>query len=200
MNIGRKDIARFSDEELIKGCENNEPFFQEVLYKKYSSRLMVVCLRYAKNQEEAEDIFHEAFVKIFQNIHTFRKESSLETWMRRIMANTALKHLRKAINKIEHIGVEFAENIEDNSFDHTVNKLSRDEMLKMIESMPDGYRTVFNMYAFEGYSHKEIASQLEISENTSKSQLARARKYLQNLILQVERQEAASYERNTKQD
>lgn len=184
MNSRKKEGSKYSEDEIIDGCIKENPFFQELLYNTYASRLLGQCLRYSKSEDEAEDVFHEAFVKIFLNIHKFRRESSLETWMRRIMTNTALKQLKKAINRYEHVDIEEAIDLSDNQFVSGIEKIKEEDLLQLINSLPLGYKTVFNLYAIEGFSHKEIAEQLEITESTSKSQLNRARKYLQNLLQQ----------------
>jgi len=182
MNIKKKEANKYTEDEIINGCIKENPFFQEILYAKYNSKLLGLCCRYIKNEDEAEDVFQESFVKIFLNISKFRRESSLETWMRRIMTNTALKHLKKSINRYEHVDIEEAFDLNENFSISGEEKILQEDLLKIIDKLPLGYKTVFNLYAIEGYSHKEIAEQLEISENTSKSQLARARKYLQNAL------------------
>ena len=182
MSSRKKENRTYSEDEIIDGCIQENPFFQELLYNKYASRLLGQCLRYSKSEAEAEDVFHEAFVKIFLNIGKFRRESSLETWMRRIMTNTALKQLKKAINRYDHVDIEEAVELTENQFVNGLEKIKEEELLKLINTLPMGYKTVFNLYAIEGFSHKEIAQQLEITESTSKSQLNRARKFIQNLL------------------
>lgn len=194
MNIKKKERSKYTEEEIIEGCIQENAFFQELLYAKYGSKLLGLCLRYLKNEAEAEDIFQEAFVKIFLNIGKFRRESSLETWMRRIMTNTALKQLKKAINRYEHVDIEEASDLSENQFVSGMERIQEGDLLNLINKLPTGYKTVFNLYAIEGYSHKEIASQLEITESTSKSQLNRARKYLQNLLFTQNKEELEKYQ------
>lgn len=189
---------KYSEEELIDECIAGNALAQEQLFKRFSRKMLGVCLRYAQCEEEAEDIFQEAFIKVFRNLHSFRRECPLEAWIRRIMVNTALKFIRKNHNQKETASLDEVLEIPDEGVEHVTDKLDREDMLKMVESLPDGYRMVFNLYAFEGYSHKEIADQLGISENTSKSQLSRARKHLQNLLLKSNYFEISEHERPTK--
>lgn len=146
---------------------------------------MGVCLRYAKNQAEAEDILQDGFVKVFGNLHKYQPFGSFEGWVRRIFVNTAIEYYRQRrkfiINdiEIENEDFEFSDNV--------VDKMSADEIMGLIKEMPDGYRMVFNMYAIEGYSHKEIAENLGISIGTSKSQYSRSRTYLQKMMAAKDR-------------
>ena len=150
--------------------------------------MLSVCMRYAQNRDEAEDILQEAFIKIFQNIATFRGEGSFEGWMKRIMINHALNHYRK--NKkmpfhqdIDEINEQEILNKEDFSRHHEL--VSADILLSLIQMLPHGYRMVFNLYVFEEYSHKEIGKELSISENTSKTQLLKARRMLRRKLAEL---------------
>ena len=141
----------------------------------------MVCLGYAPTTFEAEDIVQEGFVKVFANIQNFKKDCPLEFWIRKIIVNTALKYLRqKSLLTVSH-ETEEVENI--SSGDYNLNDYSMDELLSMIQSLAPRYRMVFNLYAIEGYNHKEIGEMLDISEGTSKSQYSRARAILQNMLL-----------------
>lgn len=141
----------------------------------------MVCLRYAPTTFEAEDIVQEGFVKVFANIQNFKKDCPLEFWVRKIIVNTALKYLRqKSLLTVSH-ETEEVENI--SSGDYNLNDYSMDELLSMIQSLAPRYRMVFNLYAIEGYNHKEIGEMLDISEGTSKSQYSRARAILQNMLI-----------------
>jgi RNA polymerase sigma-70 factor (ECF subfamily) len=157
---------------------------QNELYRRYAPKLWGICLRYAKNTMAAEDVLQEGFIRIFTYLDRFENKGSFEGWMRRTMVNTAINYYRKnlASNKEaeynEFMGVF-------NPDADAVSKLSHRELLGLIQAMPNGYRTIFNMYILEGYSHKDIAEQLNISENTSKSQLSRARAYLQEQIKKI---------------
>ncbi len=147
--------------------------------------MLSICKRYIPNGEESEDVLQDAFVKIFQKIGDFKQEGSLEGWMRRIVVNTALDAIRKNKKWLGVAQVEAVENqvsFDDNAFDN----MDVNHLLQMINEMPDGYRVVFNMFAIEGYSHKEIADTLGVSENTSKSQYSRARAFLRTQIEQLE--------------
>lgn len=151
---------------------------------------MGVCLRYAKNQAEAEDILQDGFVKVFSNLHKFQPYGSFEGWVRRIFVNTAIEYYRQRrrfmINDIE------LENQDFEFSDDVLDKMAAEEIIALIKDMPDGYRMVFNMYAIEGYSHKEIADELGISVGTSKSQYSRARSYLQKQMAEIEKKETVN--------
>jgi len=141
-----------------------------------------ICLRFAGNEMEADDILQEGFIKIFTKIREFRNEGSLEGWIRRTIINTAINHYRKNLRyaKIQDIDdLEVPITNEENVYD----KLSREELVKLVQELPNGYRTVFNLNVMEGYTHKEIGKMLNISDNTSKSQLTRARSILQKKVL-----------------
>ncbi|MBI1183396.1 sigma-70 family RNA polymerase sigma factor [bacterium] len=152
--------------------------------------MMGVCLRYAQNQAEAEDILQDGFVKVFSNMHKYQPFGSFEGWVRRIFVNTAIEYYRQRrkfmINDIELENQDFEFN------DDVVDRLAAEEILALIKGMPDGYRMVFNMYAIEGYSHKEIAEELGISIGTSKSQYSRARTHLQKLMANIEKKTTKS--------
>jgi RNA polymerase sigma factor (sigma-70 family) len=173
-------IYRAKEEELIKGCLRQERSAQQQLYDFYSSKMYGICYRYVKNPMEAEDVLITAFTKIFERIQQFKGDGSFEGWIRRIMVNEALTHLRKSRTMYLETEIEQAEREPD--YDRLADQLQAEDLLKMIGELPAGYRVVFNMYAIDGYSHKEIAEQLGISENTSKSQLSRARTYLQKVL------------------
>jgi RNA polymerase sigma-70 factor (ECF subfamily) len=173
-------IYRAKEEELIKGCLRRERAAQQQLYDLYSSKMYALCYRYVRHAMEAEDILVTAFTKVFDRIDQFKGEGSFEGWIRRIMVNEALTCLRKSRNMYLETELEQADREPD--YDKLSDHLEAEDLLKMIQELPAGYRLVFNMYAIDGYSHKEIADQLGISENTSKSQLSRARVYLQKLL------------------
>ncbi len=171
--------------DLIEGCKNNDNASQKLLYDKYCGRMMMLCLRYAKSIQEAEDILQEGFIKVFEHIKNFRAESKLSTWMTRIMVNTALNAQRKKLYMLPMVDVDDA-GLNENE-DVSLGDFNLKELLKMVQSLPDGCRVIFNLYAIEGYTHKEIAETLAITEGTSKSQYARARQLLQQKIF-VEQQ------------
>jgi RNA polymerase sigma factor (sigma-70 family) len=176
-------IYRTKEEDLIKGCLKREGSAQKRLYDTYSSKMYGLCYRYVKDSMEAEDILVTAFMKVFDKIEQFKSEGSFEGWIRRIVVNEALTHLRRNRSMYLETELEQADREPDyNLSDH----LEAEDLLNMIQELPAGYRIVFNMYAIDGYSHKEIADHLGINENTSKSQLSRARVYLQKLLLERE--------------
>ncbi len=173
------------DEAIIEGCIACKRSSQNLLYKKYGSTMFGVCMRYARSRVEAEDILQEGFLKVFDNIASFRGEGSFEGWIKRIMINHSLNHRRKNIRS------PYLENIEEiNELDITQEgeeekefvTIPTDTMLEMIRKMPEGYKTVFNLYVFEDFSHKEIAGMLGITESTSKTQLLKARRNLRNQL------------------
>lgn len=179
-------IYRAKEEELIKGCLRRERNAQQQLFDLYSAKMYGICYRYVRHPMEAEDILVTAFTKVFERIAQFKGEGSFEGWIRRIMVNEALTYLRKSRSMYLETELEQAEREPD--YDRLGDHLEAEDLMKMIQELPAGYRLVFNMYAIDGYSHKEIAEQLGISENTSKSQLSRARVYLQKMLAESDPQ------------
>jgi RNA polymerase sigma factor (sigma-70 family) len=165
---------------LIDACLRHEAPAQRRLYECFAPQLMAVCYRYASDQAMAEDILQEGFVKIFQNLHRYQDQGSLEGWMRRIVVNTAIDQLRR--RKRQQGEIELNETIVDAQVEDAIDHLEAEFLLNLIQQLPEGYRLVFNLYAIEGYSHAEIAKQLNISEGTSRSQYTRARGQLQRMI------------------
>ena len=174
-----------SDLELIAACKLGNRASQEALYKRFAAKMLGVCLRYSKDRSEAEDILQEGFIKVFLNMEKYRGEGSLEGWVRRIMVNTALEKFRSNRKLYPVIDVELAV-LSPTEGENIFAKFAAMDILKMIQGLPAGYRTVFNLYAIEGYSHEEISGLMGISEGTSKSQLSRARLALKELIKQSE--------------
>src|SRR5579871_787630 len=166
-------IYRSRETELIEGCQRQHREAQHALYQMYSGKMYALCCRYVKDRMEAEDVLVTAFTKIFEKIGQYKGEGSFEGWVRRVVVNESLTYLRKNKNMYLEIDIEAAAYEPD--YQRLENQLEADDLMKMIEALPVGYRTVFNLYAIDGYSHQEIADQLGISENTSKSQLSRAR-------------------------
>lgn len=175
-------IYRAKEDELIKGCLKRDRNAQQQLYDLYSSKMYALCYRYVRHAMEAEDVLVMAFTKIFDRIEQFKGEGSFEGWMRRVMVNEALTHLRKS--RAMYVETELEQADREPDYDRLSDHLEAEDLQKMIQELPPGYRLVFNMYAIDGYSHKEIAEQLGITENTSKSQLSRARTYLQKILLE----------------
>jgi RNA polymerase sigma-70 factor (ECF subfamily) len=168
------------DYDIIRGCLQNNAAMQKMLYDKYAAKMYGIAVRYAHDPEDAKDILQDGFVKVFQNLSKFKGSGAFEGWMRRIFVNTAIEHYRKKNNTYE-IQESHEEQINDREVT-ALDKLAAVEILNMVKSLPNGYRTVFNLFAIEGYSHKEIADLLNISEGTSKSQYARAKALLQEKI------------------
>lgn len=172
-----------SDRELVKRCLAKDSKAQEILYRLFAPKMYGVCLRFARNTLEADDILQEGFIKVFSYLENYRHEGSLEGWIRRIMINTAINFYKSRYKELAETRIENAE-ISDSEVGDVLDKISTDELLNIIQKLPEGYRMVFNLYIIEGYSHQEIAKMLNISENTSKSQLSRARMSLQQKIVQ----------------
>ncbi|HEX5169405.1 MAG TPA: sigma-70 family RNA polymerase sigma factor [Cyclobacteriaceae bacterium] len=177
-------IYRTKEHDLIKGCRQGDRNAQRELYESYSSKMYALCYRYVRNAMEAEDIMVMAFMKVFDRIDQFKGEGSFEGWIRRIMVNESLTHLRKNRNMYLEMDIDAA--MREPHYNQHEHQLEAEDLINMIRELPAGYRAVFNMYAIDGYSHKEIAEQLGITESTSKSQLNRARAYLQKMLLNLE--------------
>jgi RNA polymerase sigma-70 factor (ECF subfamily) len=167
---------------LIQGCLRRENSAQKALYDTYSARMYGLCYRYIKDSMGAEDVLITAFTKIFEKIHQFKGEGSFEGWMRRIIVNEALSFLRR--NKSMYLETDLEKADRQPNYDALGDHLEAEDLLNIIQELPTGYRIVFNLYAVDGYSHKEISEQLGISESTSKSQLSRARAYLQRVLIE----------------
>lgn len=173
------------EEEIVNGCLKGDTKYQEVLYNTYSKKMYGVCLRYAPNEEAARDLLQDGFIKVYQNLESFKGQGSFEGWVRRIMVNNALEGLRKLSAKAQHVDVnEMHEVLHENI---NFGKYDMNYLLSKIQELAPGYRAVFNLYIIEGYQHNEIAEMLDISENTSKSQLSRARKLLQESLEDVKK-------------
>lgn len=167
--------------KLIKQCQNKELKAQRALYELYSSKLFSLCLKYSKNYTEAQDNLQDAFISIYENIHQFKHKGSFEGWIKRIAINTALQRYRN--QKV--FSLNYEENLIQPENDFSENKISLQDLLKCIQELPNRYRMVFNLYVLDGYSHKEIAEVMEISEGTSKSNLARGRQILKDKVNRI---------------
>jgi RNA polymerase sigma-70 factor (ECF subfamily) len=169
-----------NETDIIKGCLKNDRASQKALYEHFYSKMLGVCLRYSKSSDEAKDVLHEGFLKVFDSLKNFKGNGSFEGWVRRIMVNTAIDHLRK--NKQNYLIVSTvyanekasstAEEVDD---EELILHIDREEILKAVQELTPAYRTVFNLYVIEEYTHKEIAELLDISEGTSKSNLSKAK-------------------------
>jgi RNA polymerase sigma-70 factor (ECF subfamily) len=176
-----------SDEELIQGCIKGEDAFQYELYKRYSPKMFGVCLRYCASREEAEDVLQDGFIKVFKKIDSFRFTGSFEGWIRRIMVHTAIRNKYITLRAHE---VNTLEGVEHPALDEKVtSKLMMMDLMKLVNELPQGYKIVFNLFAVEGYSHKEIAEMLEIQEATSRSQYLRARQFLREKLDKLQKNE-----------
>jgi RNA polymerase sigma-70 factor (ECF subfamily) len=165
-------------DQLIKNCKRNNAQAQEELYKRYASTLFSICLKYSPNYADAEDTLQDAFIVIFDKVGQFKGKGSFEGWLKRVTINTALQRYRKQ----SVLGIINEENIREVEIEVDEESISLDFLLRIIQELPDRYRLVFNLYVLDGYSHKETANMLEISEGTSKSNLARARNILKDKI------------------
>lgn len=165
-----------SEEELISGCAKGDRKSQRALYDLFSKKMMVVALRYSKSTLEAEDIIQESFIKVFRSIKDFRKDSSLYYWIKRIVVNTALNHNRSKLYLYPMVDVQELHGMAEKEL--TLSNVQYQELLELIQELPTGCQVIFNLYAIEGFPHKDIAEQLGITVGTSKSQYARAKELL----------------------
>ena len=171
-----------TEESLIKKCASGNSLAQKTFYEKFAGKMMGVCLRYAKDYEEAQDVMQDAFIKIFGKLTDYEKKGSLEGWVRRIVVNTALDSYRKNKKHQYNVDVEAVGYLlEHKTF--IIEELNANDLLAVIKTIPTGYQMVFNLFAIEGYSHREIAEKLNITESTSKSQYSRARKLLREVLV-----------------
>lgn len=169
--------------ELIKGCIAKERTSQSKLYNKYAKKMMTLCYRYSKSREEAEDTLSEGFMRVFEKINTFKATGSLEGWIRKVIINVAIEKYRRNRDKnVSLLNMDSVSNTYINSSHDITGNLHAKELIKLIQKLPAAYQMVFNLYVFEGLSHKEIAGQLEISEGTSKSNLFDARDWLKKRV------------------
>ncbi|MGB3617147.1 MAG: sigma-70 family RNA polymerase sigma factor [Catalinimonas sp.] len=185
LRITKPHPADYRDEAaLLSDCRRGVRAAQRRLYEQHAAKMLVVCRRYLRDEYEAEDALLRAFAKVFQNLDRYAATGSFEGWIRRIVVNEALMQVRKQKLMYAHVEAEVLDRTPDeNSVD---TALEADDLLQLVQRLPTGYRTVFNLYAIEGYSHQEIAEQLDISPGTSKSQLSRARALLQSYLRQQE--------------
>jgi len=175
--------------KLIEGCLAGKRKAQSELYSRFAPVLYGTCLRYAANHFEAQEMMQEGFIKVFSSLSSYERKGSFEGWLKRIVINNALNHIRSNTKQQLFSDYSEAENIPDNivEVDESSPPPDRETMLRLIQDLPDGYRMVFNLYVFEEYTHKDIAIEAGISENTSKTQLMRARQLLQKKISELQR-------------
>ena len=173
------------EDNLIRKCIEWDRQAQNALYKKYCAKMFTVCFQYSKNREEAEDTFHEGFMKVFENLKHFTNAGSLEGWIRRIMVNTAIEKYRKNSRLFIVVNIDDNEEFLNHySTNDILSQMEADDLMRLIQNLPPVYKMVFNLYVFEGLKHKEIAEQLGITDGTSKSNLYEAKAILQKQINQ----------------
>jgi RNA polymerase sigma factor (sigma-70 family) len=167
----------------LNGCLKNNPYFQELLYKQNSKKMFGVCMRYAPNRDVAHDIFQEGFIKVFNSLNQFKRQSSLSSWMYRIFVNTSINYIQRSIKSKFEVSLNDNLNITDEIVseieqEHWINHISSSEALDLVQQLPEKYRLIINLFAVEKHSHLEISNILNITEASSRSQLSRARKLL----------------------
>jgi RNA polymerase sigma-70 factor (ECF subfamily) len=175
------------EQKMLNGCRSGQAKYQQMFYEHFYGKMLSVCLRYAKDREEARDILQDGYLKVFSSIDHYKGEGSLEGWVRRIMVNTAINHYHKNKKHLLHTNSdneyeEIAESANQWTETEAIQKMSYEELLALIRTLPPAYQAVFNLYVIEGYTHKEIGELLQISEGTSKSNLAKARMKLQKQL------------------
>jgi RNA polymerase sigma factor (sigma-70 family) len=176
-----------TEDELIRGCLQEDAACQKEVFNRFAGRMLGVCNRYARNSADAEDILQDAFIKVFDKIFQFKSEGSFEGWIRKIVVNTALKKYSLRRYEKEVVGYELKDRDENSMDPSAYSHLSEKDLLNLINTLPDGYRLVFNLYVIEGYQHDEIAEMLNIQPGTSRSQLVKARNMLQKQIIQLQK-------------
>ncbi len=172
-----------TEESIIKGCLQKDPLAQRELYNQFSSKMLSVCYRFAQNREDAEDMLQEGLVKVFSQIHTFQNKGAFEGWIRRIIVHTCINFLKRNKKFSDHVDIEnaFYLQVKEESI---ASIMQAKQVIDCIRLLPIGYRTVLNLYAIEGYSHKEVGELLDIGESTSRSQYTRAKVMLENILIQ----------------
>jgi RNA polymerase sigma-70 factor (ECF subfamily) len=171
-----------TEEAMLNGCLNNQASAQEALYNRFSPRMLGVCYRFARNREDAEDMLQEGFIKVFSQMHQFRNQGALEGWIRRIIVHTCINVLKKNKKFADSVDIIHATSIYVNENNiHSI--LQAKQVVESIRLLPMGYRTVLNLYAIEGFSHREIAAILDIEESTSRSQYTRAKAMLEDILI-----------------
>jgi RNA polymerase sigma factor (sigma-70 family) len=179
-------VELYSDTDLVKGCQKSQRQYQELLYRRFAQKMYGICLSYAGEREFAQDILQDAFIKVFNSIDLFKGDGSLEGWIRRIVVHSAIDHLRKR-ESLKKLVIDSEYEKITISTNDALPKIQFNELLSFISKLPEGARSVFNLFAVEGYSHKEIAELLQISEGTSKSQYNRARNLLKNWLGNIDK-------------
>jgi len=178
----RRAIYTMTEDAIFQGCLQNNASAQKELYNRYSPKMLAVCYRYGHNREDAEDMLQEGFIKVFSQMHTFRNQGAFEGWIRRIVVHTCINHLKKNKKFNDSVDITYASGIEIRE-ENIPSVIQAKQVVECIRLLPIGYRTVLNLYAVEGYTHKEIADMLDIEESTSRSQYTRARQMLEDVLV-----------------
>jgi RNA polymerase sigma-70 factor (ECF subfamily) len=171
-----------TEEAILRGCLKNEATAQKELYNRYSPKMLAVCYRFAHNREDAEDMLQEGFIKVFSQIHTFRNQGAFEGWVRRIIVHTCINNLKKNKKFNESVDIIHATAMQVRE-ESVPSIVQAKQVVECIRILPIGYRTVLNLYAIEGYSHREIGTMLDIEESTSRSQYTRAKQMLEDILI-----------------
>ena len=171
-----------TEEAILRGCLKNEAIAQKELYNRYSPKMLAVCYRFAHNREDAEDMLQEGFIKVFSQIHTFRSQGAFEGWVRRIIVHTCINNLKKNKKFNESVDIIHATAMQVRE-ESVPSIVQAKQVVECIRILPIGYRTVLNLYAIEGYSHREIGTMLDIEESTSRSQYTRAKQMLEDILI-----------------
>jgi RNA polymerase sigma factor (sigma-70 family) len=174
--------SNINEAKLIADCQRGDRIAQKQLYNLYAGKMMGVCLRYCKDREKAKDLLHDGFLKVYSHIDSFESKGSFEGWVRRIMINTALEYLRKQSDEGYHLEIEEAFSLTNGDYS-VLEKLQAEEIIEVIQQLPAVYRIVFNLYVIEGYSHKEIAKEMQLTESSSRVYLTRAKQLLQEKLM-----------------
>ena len=177
---------KMNEEQLVSKCLERDSLAQKQLFDFYYKRMMGVCLRYAKDTEDAQDILQMGFIKVFEKLDLYKHQGSLEGWIRKVIVNTALDNIRRNKKLMNNIELDKVDYQLYNNDENVIDSMSAEDLLQVIQAMPPGFRAVFNLFVIEGFSHKEIAEKLNISVSTSKSQFSRARVFLQKKLKQQE--------------
>ncbi len=172
-----------TEEAILQGCLKNQPVAQQELYSRYSPKMLSVCYRFARNREDAEDMLQEGFIRVFTQIHQFQSKGSFEGWIRRIIVHTCINHLKKHRKFNDSVDITQAQTVSVRE-DSVPSIIQAKQVIECIRTLPLGYRTVLNLFAIDGYTHREIANMLDIEESTSRSQYTRAKAMLEQILIQ----------------
>jgi RNA polymerase sigma factor (sigma-70 family) len=172
-----------TEEAILQGCLKNQPVAQQELYSRYSPKMLSVCYRFARNREDAEDMLQEGFIRVFTQIHQFQSKGSFEGWIRRIIVHTCINHLKKHKKFNDSVDITQAQTVSVRE-DSVPSIIQAKQVIECIRTLPLGYRTVLNLFAIDGYTHREIANMLDIEESTSRSQYTRAKAMLEQILVQ----------------